>query len=139
MHPSRLFPNLLQRIAMAGAERETRALGGKSQGGCPANSLAGCGDDGNAIAKSGFHRKSVYGQLHLRSRRIAIISPLEGMEQRNEHSRKREVVERPARSPRRHAHGTFESSTRQEVRRGREEHARQIEASQGMYSPTAQS
>ena len=60
MHP-RFLCNLLQRIGIAGAEREMSALGGKGHGGCPANSLAGCGDDSNTIVKAGFHRKSVYG------------------------------------------------------------------------------
>jgi hypothetical protein len=59
MQPLRFLRNLIQSLAIARADSKVSAFGGKCQRGGPAYSFAGCGNDGNAIAKASFHRKSV--------------------------------------------------------------------------------
>jgi hypothetical protein len=59
MQPPRFLRNLIQGVTIACAESEVSAFGGKCQRSGPAYSFAGCSNDGNAIAKASFHRKSV--------------------------------------------------------------------------------
>src|ERR1700722_9979034 len=56
MQPLRFLRNLIQGVTIACAESEVSAFGGKCQRSGPAYSFAGCSHDGNAIAKTSFHR-----------------------------------------------------------------------------------
>ena len=55
-----IFGDRGERFPVARADGETAAFGGESLGRGSAESLAGCGNDGDAILESGFHERRDY-------------------------------------------------------------------------------
>ena len=59
VQPPRFFCDKVQGLCMASADGEMCAFGGESQRRGTTNSFAGCGNNGDTISKSGFHRVSI--------------------------------------------------------------------------------